>query len=316
LQVGRRDFEAIGAEAFVPPTETLSRALFAFEELGSGAVRGQVGLRYESQEVEALGTAAATRSFDGLSGSLGASWSLPGGFGAGLTLARSVKLPNAEELYSNGPHLATRAFEVGDPELENETSLGLDLALRKRGGRLNGELTLFANWFDRYIYERITGEVEDDLPVVRFSQADARFLGAELEAHLDILESEPHHVDIELTADLVHARLVDPAEDLPRIPPARLGLGLHYQSQVWDAHVGVRTSFDQARTGPFELPTVGYTFVNASVRYRIFAGRSVCDLILRGTNLTDAEGRVHPSFLKDRVPLPGRNIRLSARLAF
>lgn len=316
VQVAQRDFEAIGEEAFVPPSETLSWALFAFEEVGSGPVRGQLGLRWERQKVDARGETSQGRSFDGISGSVGALWSLPGGLGAGLTLARSVKLPNAEELYSNGPHLATRSFERGDPDLENETSLGLDLSLRKRAGRLNAELNLFANRFDRYIYERLTGEVVDGLPVVRFSQADARFVGGELEAHLDVLEEEPHHLDVELSADVVRARLTGLDEDLPRIPPARLGLGLHYQSQVWDARVEVRHAFEQDRTAPFERPTDGYTFLNASVGYRLFVGRTVWDLMLRGTNLTDAEGRAHTSFLKDSVPLPGRNLRLSARVAF
>jgi iron complex outermembrane receptor protein len=316
LQVARRDFEAIGDEAFVPPSETRSWALFAFEELGSGPARGQLGVRYESQGVDAVGEAAASRSFDGLSGSVGLLWSLPRGFGAGLTLARSVKLPNAEELYSSGPHLATGAFEVGDPDLENETSLGLDLALRKRSGRLNGELTFFANWFDRYIYERVTGVVRDGLQELQVSQSDARFWGAELEAHLDLLEDEPHHLDLELTADLVRARLSELGEPLPRIPPARLGLGLHYQSQAWDARVEVRTALEQDRIAPTELPTDGYTFLNASVGYRLFVGQTVWDLTVRGSNLSDAEGRVHSSFLKDRVPLPGRNLRLSARVTF
>jgi iron complex outermembrane receptor protein len=279
-------------------------------------VRGQLGFRYESQEVDARGEEATSRSFDGLSSSVGLSWSHSEGMGAGLTLARSVKLPNAEELYSNGPHLATRAFEVGDSELESEASLGVDLALRKRSGRLNGELTLFGNWFDRFIYERVTGEERDGLEVVRFSQADARFLGAELEAHLDVVESEPHHLDLELSADVVHARLTEVGEGLPRIPPARVGLGVHYQSVVWDGRLELRRALRQERTAPFERPTEGYTFLNASVGRRLFVGRSVWDLVLRGTNLTDAEGRVHSSFLKDRVPLPGRNLRLSLRVQF
>jgi iron complex outermembrane receptor protein len=316
VQVLGRDFEAVGEEAFVPPTETRGLALFVFEELGKGPLKGQFGFRYERQSVDARGGAPASRSFAGLSGSIGLVWSAPDGFGTGLTLARSVKLPNAEELFSDGPHVATRSFEVGDRELDDETSLGLDLSVRKRAGRLSGQLSFFGNWFDDYIFERLTGEERDGLRVVRFSQADARFVGAELEAHLDLVKSEPHHLDVEVSGDLVRGRLTGPGEDLPRIPASRLGVGLHYQSEAWDARVEARTSLEQDRTAPLELPTEGFTFLNASVAYRLFLGRTVCDVTLRGTNLTDAEGRAHASFLKDLAPLPGRDVRLGVRLTF
>jgi iron complex outermembrane receptor protein len=315
-QVLSRDFQAIGAEAFVPPTETRSWALFAFEEVGRGPVKGQFGVRYESQDADARGDSPLSRSFNGLSGSVGLVWTGRKGFGVAVTLARSVKLPNAEELYSNGPHVATRAFEVGDPELEKETSLGFDVAVRKRSGRFTGELTVFANRFDNYIFEDLTGDEKEELPVVQFVQKNARFLGAELEAHIDLFERDQHHVDLELSGDLVRARLTDEDRNLPRIPAARYGVALHYGSQRWNARVEVRGALNQERIAAFELPTDGYTFVNASVGYRWFLGATVLDLVVRGTNLMDQEGRLHTSFLKDLVPLPGRDVRLNARLTF
>jgi iron complex outermembrane receptor protein len=243
-------------------------------------------------------------------------WNSKSGFGASLTVARSTKLPNAEELYANGPHIATRAFEIGNPDMEKESSVGLDVALRQRSGRFTGQLTLFANWFDKFIFEQLTGEEQDSLQLVRFVQKDARFMGAELEGHLDILEREPHHLDIEVSADLVRAELTDEGEDLPRIPPARYGVALHYRSHTWNVRLEARGVRRQERIGAFELPTEGYTSLGASVGYRIFARKSIVDLVLRGTNLTDKDGRVHTSFLKDLVPLPGRDVRLNARLMF
>jgi iron complex outermembrane receptor protein len=316
-QLLSRDFEAIGAEAFVPPTETRAWALFAFEEVGTGALKGQFGARFEHQGVDAVGESPLSRSFDGLSGSAGFVWNATEGYGVAVTVARSVKLPNAEELYSNGPHIATRAFEIGDPDLDKETSFGVDLALRKNTGRFTGALTLFGNWFDKYIFDELTGEEEDGLTVVQFVQRDAQFLGAEVEAHIDLYESEPHHLDLELSGDLVRATLTDEDEDLPRIPPTRYGAALHYQTDKWNARFEVRGALEQDRIGAFERPTEGYTFLNASLGYRFFLrGRGILDLLVRGTNLTDEEGRVHSSFLKDFVPLPGRDFRLNARIAF
>lgn len=316
VQASHRDFAAIGEEAFVPPSVTRSLAVFALEELGRGPVKLQLGGRFESQETDANGAQPASRSFDGTSGSLGVLWSRGDDWSAGFTVARSVKLPTAEELFSNGPHLATRAFEVGDPDLEKERSLGLDLSLRGRSGRVSGEVSLFANRFDGYIFEEATGAVEDGLEVFQFVQRDADFTGAEASVTVDLLHREPDHLDLELMADTVRAELRDTDEPLPRITPARVGAALHYRGARWNGRFEVRRTAAQDRVASLERPTDGFTFLNASLGYRFFAGRTVVDVLVRGTNLTDEEARNHVSFLKDLAPLPGRDVRLGVRVAF
>ena len=78
----------------------------------------------------------------------------------------------------------------------------------------------------------------------------------------------------------------------------------------------MRGRAEQTRTAELELPTRGYTFLNASVGYRLFSGRKVYELMLVGKNLTNSEARNHSSFTKEFVPLPGRDLRLSLRVAF
>lgn len=315
-QFASRDFKALGEEAFTPPTETTSWALFAYEVVNRGDLRFDFGARVEGQGVDAgLETGLQTRSFTGFSGSAGLGWTR-GGWGLGLSLARSEKLPNAEELFSNGPHIATRAYEIGDPDLGKESSLGLDLSLRLDSARWHGKLNLFVNDFADYIYEDFTGEETDGLAVVQYSQADARFWGAEFEAHLEIIHAEPRHLDLELSGDFVRAELTGPGTPLPRIPPARYGVGMHYHDDRATALVELRGVLEQDRVTEQELPTDGYLFLNASFGYRLFAGATVWDLRLAANNLTDAEGRNHVSFLKDVAPLPGRDVRLSVRVAF
>lgn len=321
LQALSRDFSAVGEEAFVPPTQTDGWAAFGFQELTRGDWRFQLGGRYETQDVSAEPSAITgdirDRSFDGLSGSLGAVWQpRENDWSLGLSLARSTKLPNAEELFSNGPHIATSAFEVGDPNLGKETSLGFDVTLRKTSGKLNAELTLFENRFDGFIFEQATGEEEDGLAVFRFVQRDAEFRGAELDAVLQLFHAEPHHLDLELGADFVRAELRDTGEPLPRIPSERFRLGFHYRNSRIDAQVeGIRVG-DQDRVAANETRTEGYTMLNATLGYRFFTERAVFDVLLRGTNLTDEEARNHVSFLKDLVPMPGRDFSLSVRTTF
>ena len=316
FQALSRDFEAIGEEAFVPPTRTDSWAAFTFQEIARGGWRFQLGARFESQDVSAETEGIDDRSFDDLSGSFGVVRRFGEDYSLGLSIARSTKLPNAEELFSNGPHIATNAFEIGDPSLQEETSLGADLTLRKVSGRLTGEVTLFANRFDDYIYESLTDEEEDGLPVFRYVQQDAEFRGAELTGVWAAWHGEPHHFDVEFGADFVRAELRDSGDPLPRIPPRRYRLGVHYRGDRLDGLVeGIRVE-EADRVAAFELPTEGYTLLNASLGYRFFTARAVYELLLRGTNLTDEEARNHVSFLKDLVPLPGRDVSLALRMTF
>ena len=115
--------------------------------------------------------------------------------------------------------------------------------------------------------------------------------------------------------DLVDAEL-SAGGNLPRIPPLRLGGGLHYHSERWNAMAEVRWIDDQDDIAVNETATDGYTLFNASVGYRFIFGGRIVDLLLRGRNLTDEEARVHTSFLKNFAPLPGRNVTLSARFWF
>ncbi len=314
-QAASTDFAAIGEEAFVPPSVTDSWAVFAFEELAvNERTRFQFGGRFERQDVEPEGGAAG-RSDDGISGSLGLVWDPSEDYSVGASIARSERLPTATELFADGPHIATRAFEIGNPALDTEDSLGIDLSLRKRTGRLTGVVNLFANRFDGYIFEAFTGEEEDGLQVIRFEQADAEFYGAELDAVGRLVQVGEAHLDLRFGADLVRAELTA-GGDLPRIPPLTSHLGLDFHHGPFRATVeGIRAE-EQDRVAENETPTGGYTLVNAALSYRLLLGRTVTDVILRGRNLTDEEARNHVSFLKDAAPLPGRDVSLGLRVGF
>jgi hypothetical protein len=56
--------------------------------------------------------------------------------------------------------------------------------------------------------------------------------------------------------------------------------------------------------------------LNAAVGYKIFAGPTVHELILRGRNLTNEAAYNHVSFIKFQAPLPGTDISLIYRLLF
>jgi len=315
VQYQSRDFEAIGAEAFVPKTATDRFSVFVFEQFDLAGVGVQAGARVETQKTTNE-SAGVSRDDTGLSVSLGVVGEASDAVSFVLNGARSVKLPSPEELFSNGPHLATSQFEIGDPDLRQEIGYSLDAGIRVSNGRVRGELSLFMNSFDRFTYQAFTGGERDGLRLARWAQADAVFVGFEAQAEVELVHYAGGHFVLDTSADYVRAELTASDEALPRIPSMRLGVALGYESETWHGHAGLKRVTAQDRTGAFETATDGYTMVDVSVGYRLFGGRAVHDVVVSGTNLANQEARSHTSFLKRFAPLPGREVRLTYQLGF
>ncbi len=276
----------------------------------------ELGGRYDNRDVAAAPAAISDRSFGDFSASAGAVVRTGGESAVSVSLARAHKFPNGQELYSHGVHAATNAFEIGDPTLRPESSVGVDVSVEGSRGRLTGELALFAQDFDDFIFPDVAGAEIDGFPVAHYRQTDAEFRGGEVETSIEVFGTDRHHLDLKLFADYVRAEQTGRGQALPRIPPLGYGAGLHFHGERTHARLEWRRRDEQDRLATGETTTAGSTVVNASYSHRFIAGEQIYDVLLRGRNLTDAEVRVHTSFVKDQVPMPGRDVSLSLRLQF
>ncbi len=315
LQIAGRDFEAIGDEAFVPPARSGSVAGFAYEEWDRETIRFQVGARAEAQKAEQTDQ-GFEQTHVGFSLSAGFNWTLSERAGLTFTVARSSKLPSLEELFSDGPHAATFAYEIGDPSLDPETAYSFDATLRLTEGTFRGEFTGFMNIFDGFVFQDFTGDEQEGLPVMVFGQDDARYLGMEAALEFDLIHRGRHHLLVQGWGDYVRAELTDLDQNIPRIPPLRLGAGLRYDGGTLRGDIGLTRVAKQSRVAPLEEETAGYAMLDASAGYRLFTGEVVHDIVLQATNLTNQEARLHTSFLKELAPLPGREIKLIYKVYF
>ena len=315
VQLGHRDFSALGEEAFISPTETTGWGVFLVEELSVGPIRFGAGARFDHRQILNK-TDRTDRSDDAISASLGVNWLPVENIGLGLTGSRSVKYPSAEELFSYGPHLATRSFEIGDPTLANEVGYSVEAAAWLTDGLITGSLAFFHNWFDDFIFQSFTGEIEEGFPVLLHTQSNASFVGLEGSAQFEVLHIDTHHLLLDLQGDYVRAGFRDGDEPLPLIPPLRLGAAAHYRGSALDARIALRWVDDQNRTFELEAPTPGYAMLDVGVGLRLFSGSLTHRIELRGTNVTDEMARVHSSLVKAWAPLPGRDIRLVYELEF
>jgi iron complex outermembrane receptor protein len=314
LQGTRSDFSAVGEEAFLPASVTDGRALFVFEEAKQGALTWQAGARYEDQEIE-LKDGSARRRDRSISASAGLVWTWAEPYTLALSVTRTERAPNAQELFANGPHIGTGAFEIGDATLGTETSTGVELGVRRRSGAVTGSASVYVNSFSGYIFEQPSGEEEDGLPVYRYGQRDADFWGAELEAIIHLHEGSQHRLDLRVAGDFTRAEESSGAA-LPRIPPFKGTVGLTWSAGGFAAGMDVQRVARQSRVAAEESATDGYTLISAYGTYRVLTGGLTYDLFLRATNLGDEEARLHTSFLKDVAPLGGRAFSAGVQLAF
>lgn len=314
LQYTSRDFFAVGAEAYVPPNLTDQVAIFTLQEFGTGPFQIEAAARAEFTNVEAQ-TIGIERDFDTFSGALGLVYEGVEGIRIGINGSRAERAPSAEELFSNGPHIATQAFEIGDANLDTETAWGLEAYARGSIGAGTFNLTVFRQWFGNYIFLNETGEEEDELPVFEYLQQDADFFGIEADISYPIIDTDGFRLLTDLRASYVEAELAD-GTAVPRIPPLSLLGALEAQTGPFDIRGEVQWFDAQERVTTFETPTDSFTLVNAVVAWRPLADNQNVTVQIAADNIFDVNGRRHASFTKDFVPLVGRNFRASVRMSF
>ena len=314
LQYFYRDFFAEGAEAYVPPNTTDQLAVFALQEFGRGPVQVEAAARFETTEVESQ-PIGIKRNFDTLSGAVGLIYKTDEALRAGLNLSRAERAPSAEELFSDGPHIATQAFEVGDADLSSESALGAEAFVRGRVGKAELSFSIYKSWFDDYIYLSETGLEEDGLPVFEYLQSDADYFGIEGELSYPLYQGGDVTIIGDVRGDYIRATL-DDGTPIPRIPPLSLLGALEAQTDDFDARAEVQWFAEQDRVAAFETPTDSFALVNLSLSWRPFEGESPVIVHLSADNLFDVTGRRHASFTKDFVPLSGRNLKASVRVSF
>jgi len=308
----KRNFDAIGDEALVPRTKISEAGVFTLQRLDRDAWGVEGGLRLDTRKLDSL---AGERDFTNVSASVGGFLRPAEGWFLGLSASRTSRAPTEEELFADGPHPATRAYESGDDALDQEIAYSLDATVHYNAGPWTSDLHAFGVRYDGFIDLTPTGvdDADSGLPIFQFVQTDATFWGAEAEAAYRVWQAGDKSLSLEGAADYVRGDtdLGPPA----RIPPWSVTGRAVFEGGWWTGKVEVRHVAEQDRVADFELPTDDYTMVNASVTFRPLPDRDL-RLFLDGRNLTDVEAREHASFLKDLAPLPGRNIRFGIGYSF
>ena len=329
LQTGNADFSALGEEAFVPSTTTRQFAVFALEQWSLGELELSFGGRIGHAKVESEGDApgqtqfgpAQSRSFTPFSAALGGIYSLTASWQLSANLAYAERAPSFYELYANGLHIATGAYEVGDPNQRIEKGTNLDVAAQWKDGHKLLKAGAFYSNFSNYIALLATGQLvntdEGPVPEFAFTGVPAQLYGMELEGTWRVLDRS-NVVDLIGKIDMMRATNEAIDQPLPRIPPLRLTAGANWSLGPWAARAELSYAAEQDRVPTFDVPTPAYTIVNLGASCKLkFTG--VDGLVfLRVNNLTNelAYNATTIGTVRPLAPLPGRGVMAGLRLTF
>lgn len=310
VQVMRSNFSSDGEERYMPASVTDASGLFLLEEYRFNDWRIELGARYDWQRIRPDNSQPAS-TLNGQSYSAATVWDFLPEYNVALSYSRSQRLPNAQELYADGVHLATNTYEIGNPDLTPETAHAVDLTLRKHAGRFQFVVSAFHSQVNQYIYGR-TLDQEGAFRLMDYDQRDARFTGLEASASYRFTPS----VTATVFGDYVRARFTG-GGNLPRIPAGRAGVRLQ-------THVGSHWTFDaetyrvfaQNESAAYESNTPGYTMVNLALTYDNSLSGVDYTAYLRASNLTNALAYNHASYVSRMAPLPGRQIMLGVQANF
>ena len=326
------DYSVFGSRT--PNSNSLSGAVFAIQEADIGNLHLETGLRLnhfaaapEFNRPNSYIGNVRERNFTGLESSLTAIYNFGGGFHLGSTLMHSWRSPTLEELYSEGPHLAAFAFEVGNPDLDAERGLGSEIFARYNTSRASVEFATYYNHFPNYLYAQDTGRPSiprADLNEFQYIGTEATMYGAEFSSEIQMFNNFTVDGNISFTiGDRVvpqdeqdQTGLTVSEQPLPMMPPLKGNLGLRYTNSGLTLGTRVRAAASQTRLGEIETPTDGYTVFDLNAQYRFDWAGSLHTVSLNALNIFNEEYYNHLSRVKDIFPEPGRNVSLLYRVYF
>ncbi|MDI9333584.1 MAG: TonB-dependent receptor [Cytophagales bacterium] len=321
------DFVADGQEAFVPTSQTKTEALFVLQEWQApwGKING--GVRREQAHVNSLGLAgnpsfiATERSLSATSYALGSVIHLDRaaqGLHLMLNAARSGRIPKDYELYANGEHVATKAYEQGDANLGTEKSTHIEIGLTWQGTNKTDKasLNIFRTRYDNYIYLQDTGGIRNGNPVYQFTAVPAQFQGWEWTAGKQMSTTTA----IEARMSQVSAVQLATGEALPRIAPERIGADIIHKQGAWQWRGGFDHSAAQHHVSTNQQAVGSYTLWNTSLTFEQKRSTGRWLWFAKLNNATNSLAFPATSILTQttagRVPLPGRSLKLGLQIGF
>ena len=317
---------ATGGFYWTPHTREMSLAGFYFKQKRlNDDLTLQGAIRYDVRRIEPFEDGAVTRAgavqqrdFGGVSSAASGIYHWDDHLETGATLMKTFRTPGIEELFSDGPHLASYSYEIGNAELGSEDGFGTEAFLRYSAKRVKLNFTVFRNQIFSYLIPTNTGEKEWGsgaagwLWIYQYRGQDAVLDGAEFSVDAEIVS----RLQAQVRMSYVRGTLADSESPLERIPPLNGKVALRYVTRSLKVHFTARLSDGQYRLSEFEEATDGYIVYDVGFQLAFPIWQLQHQAVVTVKNIFDTEYRQHLSRIKSVMPEPGRNMKLLYRLNF
>ena len=339
VNVADQDSSIVGEEAFMQPVSTKETTMGYFSARDFGTYRLDYGIRYddisrsgsvshhdedhaedEEGELEYYNQDLSTLSY-----AINFDQDFSQNLSVNLGLSSFERAPDVVELFMNGPHLATGRFEMGNPNLDTETSNNVDLTFNYQKDNMYATFAYYQNSVSDYIYLKdeehgddhdSEGEEEHEgLMHAEFVQEDASLEGYEFEVG-STYQLANGTLDLSFGRDVVEGTL-DAGGFSPRMAPSRNFYSASYSESDYTFSAVLKDVADHDNVAEEnEMMTEGYKMLNLKLVKDYQIGKANLRLAAFTNNALDQVARNSTSFVKDAVPLPGRNVGLSFRLTY
>jgi iron complex outermembrane recepter protein len=304
--------QKMGGYVFTPNTTALSLATYIYEEMTFGRHYLRASLRYcydsyvpEFEDPTSDIGYIRPRDFNLISADVSLMHETFEDVYIGFDISRSTRSPIIEELYSEGPHLASYSFDVGNPDLDMEQGWGFELFTFYRNERTYLMITSFLNEMNNYIIPRNSGDTNyaQLLPIYVSEGVPARLMGGEFHAEYDFNEN----LQLSSTLSYTYGVMVSNNMPLPMIPPLKGMIDFRYSNKNYLAGLRIELASEQKRVDTFEEPTDGYVIAGAYFQLTFLTGSFYNSISLNLDNIFNSTYYNHLSRIKSIMPEPGIN---------
>jgi len=336
------------AGKLAPSATEKGRGVYIFEEGEFDKWIVQAGARYDMQSIYAPtdGTNSAfvssgifddtnnDKDFSSFGGSFGASYALSDDLRIATNLSQGFRSPSIFELYAGGIHGGVQAYQIGNSELKEEISRGVDLSLRYLKDGIKSNITAYYNNISDYIYIENTGNTVvvngQTLTEMKHAQTDAAIYGIELDGEYQVLPL----TSIRWTGEMLWGEDTTNDTRLPYLPPKNFSLGVtqnlanYHQFSENSVSLDMKyyhkqkvaskyEQFAQYNTTPFgSADTDSYALFDLGFNSKVKFESKNIDLKLKVSNLFDRAARNYLDTYKGYSMNMGRDISLSLSVPF
>ena len=235
------------------------------------------------------------------------------------------RAPRIEDLFSDGPHLGTYSYEIGEPNLEQENTIGFENTTSFFGNGHELKLTSYINYSTNFhILQKEGDGYIPGATWIEWGSGSAGWLykyklygketliqGFEPSTKLNL-----KYFNLLANASICRGLNLEDDEPLAYIPPDLIRIQLEKRVSFLNNTIeGIFVS-DQNKLGEFEYPTDGYKLLNYNCSYTFKKNENIHQIIFQVTNILDETYYNHLSKIKMIMPEPGRGINLRYKVNF